>query len=85
MLESQMSWNFTYKQSEAEELDLIDQLLRNRGLTEANAIKQFLNPQLASIHQPELLAGLVESKQRMNKQLNRAKVFLCLVITMLMV
>lgn len=73
MLESQMSWNFTYKQSEAEELDLIDQLLRNRGLTEANAIKQFLNPQLASIHQPELLAGLVESKQRIEQAIEQGE------------
>ena len=78
MLESQMNWKFTYKQNEAlgestENFDLIDQLLRNRGLTEEKEIKQFLNPQLTDLHKPELMSGLAESKQRIEEAIEQGE------------
>jgi single-stranded-DNA-specific exonuclease len=40
---------------------LIAQVLANRGITEADAARSYLNPSLADLHDPELLGGCVEA------------------------
>ena len=78
MLQSRMNWNFTYEEEGSEsqssnELSLVDQLLLNRGITDAEEIKQFLNPEITDLHQPDLLAGLKESKERIDRAIEQGE------------
>ena len=43
---------------------LVAQVLANRGLTDAEAARGFLNPKLSDLHDPELLPGTVAAAER---------------------
>lgn len=78
MLASQMKWNFTYMEDDRKdqvdsEVNIVEQLLKNRGITGTKETNQFLNPQLTDLHQPHLLNGLVESKQRIEQAIDEGE------------
>ncbi|MBU5593568.1 single-stranded-DNA-specific exonuclease RecJ [Amphibacillus sp. MSJ-3] len=71
MLQSQMNWNFTYKDNQKvkqtdEALDILSLLLTNRGFTESFEMEQFLNPNLDHLYDPKQLDGLEKTKQRID-------------------
>src|SRR5690554_1923495 len=78
MLASQMKWNFTYMEDDRKdqvdsEVNIVKQLLKNRGITGTKETNQFLNPQLTDLHQLHLLNGLVESKQRIDQAIEQGE------------
>ncbi|WP_440895961.1 single-stranded-DNA-specific exonuclease RecJ [Amphibacillus sp. Q70] len=69
MLQNQMNWNFTYEDNQTmkhadTQLDIVNQLLQNRGFTDPHELNQFLNPKLDDLNDPNLLDGLEDSKAR---------------------
>lgn len=71
MLQNQMNWNFTYENNQTmkqadDRLDIVSQILQDRGFTEPHEVNQFLNPKLDDLNDPSLLDGLEDSKKRIN-------------------
>ncbi len=50
---------------------IVAQVLANRGITDAEAGKAFLNPKLTDLHPPELLGGCVEAARRIAAAVGR--------------
>src|SRR3954452_10125777 len=49
---------------------LIAQLLLNRGLSDADACREFLRPSLRLLHDPQLIAGLRPAAERIAKSIS---------------
>jgi len=78
MLPSQMKWNFTYQENgdeipSTDSANIVDQLLQNRGITDAVDVDKFLNPKLTDLHQAELLTDLAKVKTRVDQAIEQGE------------
>lgn len=53
---------------------IVAQVLANRGITDPEAGKTFLNPKLTDLHAPELLPGCTEAARRIAAAVDRKSV-----------
>ncbi|MCP3025570.1 single-stranded-DNA-specific exonuclease RecJ [Halobacillus sp. A5] len=81
MLKSKTKWNFTYKDTDADEgmtglagvSDLTSQLLQRRGITEEDKAARFLQPSMKDFYDPYLLDGMKESIARVQSAIEQGE------------
>ncbi|MFB4166581.1 single-stranded-DNA-specific exonuclease RecJ [Virgibacillus sp. JSM 102003] len=81
MLQSKMNWKFSNAQTESIDWDsneispLIKELLIQRGITSAEAAKEFLSPDLENLYHPQGFSDISKATERVHKAIaNKEKI-----------